>query len=123
MQSLYEDKCSGTVPQTVFQTLMKKYETERAEKASALPKLEKKVQAQRENNHDANQWLDIISRYTEITDLDETILFELVDRIEVGNTQIIDGQRVCDVRVFYRYVGNVDTAVAEERRAAYDQAI
>ena len=35
MQNLYEDKCTGTIPQTVFQTLMRKYETERAEKAAA----------------------------------------------------------------------------------------
>ena len=33
MQNLYEDKCTGTIPQTVFQTLMRKYETERAEKS------------------------------------------------------------------------------------------
>ena len=38
-----------------------------------------------ENRHDADQWAEIIRRYTEITELDETILFELVDRIEVGN--------------------------------------
>lgn len=123
MQNLYEDKCSGAVPQTVFQTLMKKYEAERAEKAAALPELEKKVKEQHENRQDAGQWMDIISRYTEITALDESILFELVDRIEVGNTQIIDGQRVCDIRVFYRYVGNVDTAVEQERRAHYGKAM
>ena len=40
MQNLYEDKCTGTIPQTVFQTLTRKYETERAEKAAAIPELE-----------------------------------------------------------------------------------
>ena len=43
MQNLYEDKCSGVVPQTVFQTLMQKYETERAQKSALLPELERKV--------------------------------------------------------------------------------
>ena len=121
MQSLYEDKCNGTVPQTVFQTLMKKYEAERAEKAAALPDLESKVKAQRENTQEAERWSDIISSYTEIAVLDESILFELVDRIEVGNTHIAEGKRVCDVRVFYRYVGNVDAAL--ERQEQYDQEI
>ena len=36
MQNLYEDKCAGTIPQTVFQTLMHKYEAERAEKSEAM---------------------------------------------------------------------------------------
>lgn len=123
MQNLYEDKCSGAVPQTVFQTLMKKYEAERAEKAAALPELERKVREQRENRQDAGRWTDIISRYTEITALDETILFELVDRIEVGDTKLIDGQRTCDIKVYYRYVGNVDAAVELERRGCYDKAV
>ena len=41
MQNLYEDKCTGTIPQTVFQTLMRKYEAERAEKTEQLPELER----------------------------------------------------------------------------------
>ena len=123
MQNLYEDKCRGTIPQTVFQTLMRKYETERAEKAASVPELEKKVKSQLENRQDAGRWTDIIRRYTEITELDETILFELVDRIEVGDTRKINGRRVCDIKVFYRYVGNVDDALAQERREHYEKAV
>ena len=43
MQNLYEDKCTGSIPQSVFQTLMHRYESERAEIADALPVLERKV--------------------------------------------------------------------------------
>ena len=123
MQNLYEDKCTGTIPQTVFQTLMRKYETERAEKAAAIPELEQKVRAQLENRQDANRWMEVILRYTEITALDESILFELVDRIEVGEARKVNGQRICDVKVVYRYVGSVDDALAQERQEAYEKAI
>ena len=118
MQNLYEDKCTGVVPQSVFQTLMKKYETERAQKAAAIPELERKVRAQMENRHDADRWAEIIRRYTEITELDETILFELVDRIEVGEAQKCGKTRIQDVKVYYRYVGCVDDAVAGEGQEA-----
>lgn len=87
IQNLYEDKCAGTIPQTVFQTLMHKYEAERAEKSEAIPELERKVKSYLENRMDVNRWLTMIRRYTEITELDESILFELLDRIEVGETQ------------------------------------
>ena len=123
MQSLYEDKYSGTVPQSVFQTLMRKYETERAEKAAALPELELKLKAHMENRQDAGRWTEIIRQYTEITKLDESMLFALVDRIEVGEAQKVRGVRVRDVKVYYRYVGNVDDAIAEERREQYEQAV
>ena len=123
MQSLYEDKYSGTVPQSVFQTLIRKYETERVEKAAALPELELKLKAHMENRQDAGRWTEIIRQYTEITKLDESMLFALVDRIEVGEAQKVRGVRVRDVKVYYRYVGNVDDAVAEERREQYEQAV
>ena len=51
-QKFSEDKCTGAVPQTVFQTLMHKYETERAQKAASLPELEQKVKAQLENRNE-----------------------------------------------------------------------
>lgn len=111
MQNLYEDKCGGVVPTAVFQTLMQRYETERAQKSAALPELEQKVKNQIENRQDVERWAEIISRYTDITELDETILFALVDRIEVGESGIENGVRVREVKVFYRYIGNVDTAV------------
>lgn len=123
IQNLYEDKCRVTIPQTVFQTLMRKYETERAEKAASVPELEKKVKSQLENRQDAGRWTDIIRRYTEIAELDETILFELVDRVEVGDTRKVNGRRICDIKVFYRYVGNVDDALAQERREHYAKAV
>ena len=114
MQNLYEDKCSGVIPQTVFQTLIKKYEAESAQKAALLPELEQKARTQRENRNDASHWAEIIRRYTEITELDETLLFELVDRIEVGEAKCISAARVRDIRVYYRYVGNVDDALTSE---------
>ena len=114
MQSLYEDKCGGIVPQTVFQTLMQKYEAEHAQKVSMIPELEKKIRKQLENRNEADRWAEIIRRYTEITDLDETILFELVDHIEVGESVRNGPLRYCDVKVYYRYVGNVDAAIKAE---------
>lgn len=118
MQSLYEDKCAGIVPQTVFQTLMQKYETERAQKAAALPELERSVREHLEHHQDVERWADIIQQYTEIADLDESILFELVDRIEVGEPQRRGSIRFQDVKVRYRYVGVVDDVLSEEGREA-----
>ena len=118
MQNLYEDKCTGMIPQTVFQTLMSKYETERAQRAESLTELEQKARTQLAARQEAGHWAEIIRQYTEITELDETILFALVDRIEVGEAVRRGPMRVCDVKVFYRYVGNVDAVLPQEGRDA-----
>ena len=76
-----------------------------------------------ENRQEADHWTEIIRQYTEITALDENILFALVDRIEVGETKKVNGVRVCDIKVYYRYVGNVDDALAQERQERYEKAV
>jgi hypothetical protein len=40
--------------------------------------------------------------------LDKEILLLLIDRIIVSEAQKVDGKRVCDVRISYNYVGNLD---------------
>ena len=40
-----------------------------------------------------------------------------------GDTQKVNGQRICEVKVYYRYVGNVDGALAQERGQDYGEAI
>ena len=46
-----------------------------------------------------------------------------MDRIEVGEARKVNGQRICDVKVVYRYIGSVDDALAQERQEAYEKAI
>ena len=50
--------------------------------------------------HDASRWVEIIRRYTGIESLDETILFELVDRIEIGEMEKREGVCLCKIKVF-----------------------
>lgn len=123
MQNLYEDKCSGTIPETVFKTLMQKYEKERADKAAAIPALQSKIQSGRQCTNDATVWANIIKRYTKLETLDNSILYELVDRIEVGEARMVEGKRICDIKVCYRYVGNIDAVILQEMEVHRDKAV
>ncbi len=116
MQTLYEDKVNGTIPETVFKTLMQKYERERAEKSLYISTLQEKIAQGKKTNDDVSQWAAIIKKYTQLEILDEAVLFELVDRIEVFQSQKIGNKRVCDIKVYYRYVGNIDNALASEEQ-------
>ncbi len=119
--SAYQSELTATVKRLVeLEKLMQKYETERSEKSATLPELQAKLKSHSDNRADAEKWAEIIRQYTEITSLDESILFELVERIEVGEAKKIDGQRICDIKIFYRFVGNIDDAVASE---AQDEAV
>lgn len=122
-QHLYEDKCNGEVPQGVFQMLMQKYETERVSKTALLPKLQEKVKAKQGVRDDVDRWLGLVRQYTELQQLDESILFELVDRIEVGELTQTPVGPMRDVKVVYRYVGNVDECPFADEGVAYAEVI
>jgi DNA invertase Pin-like site-specific DNA recombinase len=112
MMNLYEDRIKGTVPEAVFATLMKKYETQQAELAASIPDLKDKIHNGRECFDNTAAWIRHIRKYTAIESVDEAILIELVERIDVSEPQTVNGEVVCDIKIVYRYVGDVDDAVA-----------
>ena len=123
MQNLYEDKYNGDITPGVFQMLMQKYETERAAKAALLPDLQEKVKVKQGVRQDVNHWLALIRQYTELQKLDESILFELVDRIEVGELAQTPLGPMRDIKIVYRYVGNVDDCLTADEGVNYAAAI
>ena len=54
-----------------------------------------------------HNWTAIIRKYSDLQEVDRTIVEELIDHIEVGERTNIDGQRHQDIKVFYRFVGLV----------------
>jgi len=54
--------------------------------------------------------------------LESKILLELIDKIEVFEARKIDGKRICDVRIYYRFVGDISQAV-QDVEARYGKAI
>jgi len=123
MMSLYEDRIKGVVPEAVFATLMKKYETQQAELITVIPELQAKIQGGRLCLDNTAMWIKHIRKYTELETMDQAILIELVERIEVSETKTVDGVSICDIKVVYRYVGCVDEAIADDCEVRYGEAV
>lgn len=115
IQTLYEDRVKGTVPETVFLTLMEKYEQERIDKNERAEILQKQISDSRRDWSDVSEWAEIIKRHTHLEMLNAEILLQLVDRIEVADATVINGQRICNITVYYRFVEKVElSALAAE---------
>ncbi len=54
-----------------------------------------------------HQWVGTIRQYLDLQELNREIIEELIDRIEVGERTIIDGQRHQDIKIYYCFVGLV----------------
>jgi len=108
IESLYEDRVSGVVPKSLFKRQIQKYEQERVERLQTVESLETRIKAMKQNTDNAQTWTKLMKQYTKLETLDAETLLLLIDKILVGETQIIDGKRVRDIQIVYNYVGDVN---------------
>jgi hypothetical protein len=110
IESLYEDKVSGVVPESLFKRQIVKYEQERKERSQAVRDLEKRLMAVKPIADNTSAWIELMKQYSDIDalTLDAETLIALIDKIIIGEPQFISGRRVCDVKIVYNYVGCVD---------------
>jgi len=108
IEKLYEDRVNKIVPEDFFRRQLEKYEQERIERLQTSENLEKKLCEVKLKTDNAGTWARLIKQYTELETLDSEILLLLVDKILVGESKIIYGKRVCDVRIVYNYVGDIN---------------
>lgn len=102
---LYEDKVIGRISADTFSTLMQKSETERIEKAARLNTLSAQLKNRNNQEIDITTWIKTIRKYLNLETLHRAVIDELIDHIEVGEKQVIDGKRTQDIKIFYNFVG------------------
>lgn len=108
MEQLYEDKLSGSINEARFQKFSDKYETEQSAAEKKIKSAKAEIERLRANKHDTSTWLELIKNYAYIRELDRIILGELVEKITVGETKIIDGVKNIEITIYYRFVGAVN---------------
>ena len=65
----------------------------------------------------AKEFAELVEQYTDITELTETLLHTLIDKIIVHEKEVIDGEIVMKVDIYYRFIGKVGDENGEEIKA------
>ncbi len=102
---LYEDKVAGKISAETFSALMERNEAERKEKAARYETLSAQLEKRDSQSIDIWAWIKTIRKYLNLEALDRAVIDELIDHIEVGEKQVIDGKRTQDIKIFYNFVG------------------
>lgn len=108
IENLYEDRVTGLVPDSLFKRQIAKYEQDRVDRLQTVETLEQRIRGIKQNGDNASAWVKLMKRYAEIETLDAETLLALIDKIIVGEKKIIGGRQFCDVKILYRYVGDID---------------
>ena len=107
MEQLYEDKVAEKLTDGRFSKLSGKYEAEQSLIEKKIDVLKTDIDHLSANKRDSSAWLELIRNYADIKELDRIVLGELIEKITVGETQIIDGKKHIEITIYYRFVGAV----------------
>ena len=112
---LYEDNVSGKISDERFEMMSKGYEDEQSELKVKISELSAIIEKKEQKSADTSQFLEIVRKYTEITELTPEIMHELIERIIVYAPDKSSGHRVQQIDIYYRFNIAVSTAVADRR--------
>jgi len=107
IQSLYEDKVKGVIPEDVCARLISQYDAERREQSEHSKGLNEQIESFQMEQDNVHEWIDIIHQYRDIESINRDILAKLINKIEVGERKIIDGQKQREIRIHYKFVGYI----------------
>ena len=105
---LYENRCEGIISDESFGKLITSLEEKRRVIESKLVNLNQSASVREEKLADIENWLLLIEEKSSIEDLDRETLEALIDKIEIGEKDVVDGERRQDVWIYYKFVGLVN---------------
>lgn len=107
---LYEDNVLCRISDERYESMSQSYESEQAEIRRLLPELKSQINELKKQSDCADNFINVIKKYTIIDKLDAAILNELIDKIVVHHKeQAEDGRTFQQIEIYYRFVGKLGT--------------
>ena len=113
IQRIYEDNVEGKISDDRFAKLSGNYEAEQAQLQSRVEELQQFLDDAKERSLNADHFLALVRKYTDIRELDAEIIREFVERINVFQAEKVDGHRQQRIQIIYNCIGAVDLPDAE----------
>ena len=115
-EKLYEDNATGKVTDEWFMELSRKYENERIELKAKISESKRKLDDLKSAKRGEEQFLNAFRRFVMRPVLTHVLLKELIDRIEVYETEGKGKNRTQKIAICYKFVGYIDTPEAPTRK-------
>lgn len=115
-QQVYEDNAEGKVTDEWFMQLSHKYEAERMELKERISSLREKLDGLEQQRYRKDTFLAAVRKFMEMGTLTAPLLQELIDHINVYETEGAGKNRTQRIVIFYRFVGYIELPDSAFRR-------
>ena len=107
IKSLYEDKCTGKIPEDIALNLMREFTAEKNDLEKKLPLLKNKLVDINDTISSIDDWLNMISEFENITELDRETVCGLVEGITVFEKDRSTNPVTQEIKIEYRFIKNL----------------
>ncbi len=114
IQHLYEDKIEGTISDERFSKMSASYETEQAQLETRVAELKRLISAERDSVVNANAFISIVKRRTEVNELTAEVIREFVEKVIVFKAETIDGVKAQPLKIIWNCIGEFAPPIASE---------
>jgi DNA invertase Pin-like site-specific DNA recombinase len=118
LKRLYEDNIFGKISDERYTSMSSDYEAELKNLKDRNYELQGLLTDSDKQNRDAKQFAELVEQYTNITELTEDLLNTLIEKIVVHEKEVVDGEIIMRVDIYYRFIGRVGDAEGEDLRAS-----
>ncbi|MBQ4369564.1 MAG: recombinase family protein, partial [Oscillospiraceae bacterium] len=116
-EKIYEDNAAGKVTDEWFMQLSHKYEVERMELKEKITTLHDKLDALDSRQYKKDAFIAAVRKFMEMETLTAPLLQELIDHIDVYETEGTGTDRIQRIVIYYRFVGYIELPEAAFRRS------
>lgn len=115
-EKLYEDNVERKVTDEWFMQLSHKYEVERMELKSKIAEYKERLRQLAENNRNKENFISAIRKFMEMKELTPALLKELIDKVEVYETEGVGKKRTQRIVIHYRFVGFIEISGSSKKK-------
>ena len=105
IQSVYEDKVSGKIPEEICIGLMEKYLEEKKSLSARVSESEAILTENEKNTADVDEFIRRLKKYASAEELTREMCIELIERITIGQV-VKDKTAEREIHIYYKFMDN-----------------
>lgn len=117
VQRIYEDHVFDRLPEELYQTLSAKYEAETKNLKARIAEIQTQLAEAASKTQNSKDFAALVAPYADITELDEELVHTLIEKIVIHEKEILGGQPVMRIEIYYRFIGKVQDQLSAGKTA------
>ena len=113
VRRIYEDNIAGKLSDKRYEAMYEDYDREQTELEKLLEEEKERIAAFEVTADRTEEFLELVRKYTKISELTPVIINEFLDRVIVHKAERVNGERMIEIEVYLNVTGKVELPVRE----------